>query len=99
MENIKNILKVLTIHIRYDIIKPRTMKGDRKMEKYEVNRGFWDKQRDAYIVEVTEEFDSLVKAYEYYNTRKMDLAINEYIEIVFDHETIKFYTEGNEGER
>lgn len=61
------------------------------MEKYEVNRGFWDKQRDAYIVEVTEEFDSLVKAEKYYNTRKMDLAKNEYIEIVFEDEILKFY--------
>lgn len=69
------------------------------MEKYEVNRGFWDEQRDAYIVEVIEEFDSLVKAEKYYNTRKMDLAKNEYIQIVFKDEIIKFYTEGNEGER
>ena len=60
------------------------------MEKYEVNRGFIDCNRDAHIVEVTEEFDTLEEAEEYYNARKGVLYECEYIEIVFENEVLKY---------
>lgn len=69
------------------------MEKNQNFEKYKVNRGFNDYGSDAYIIDFTEEFDTLEKAEEYYNSRKDGLYECEFLEIVYKNEVIKFCDE------
>lgn len=54
--------------------------------KYIINRGFIDTRINAHVIEVTESFDSWKEAEKCFDSRALDLAKNEYIELIMQEQ-------------
>lgn len=58
------------------------MKKETMEVKYIVNRGFIDTRINTHVVEVSESFDTWKEAEKCFDSRALDLAKNEYIELI-----------------
>ncbi len=63
------------------------MKNNQTVEvKYIINRGFIDTRINAHVVEVSESFDTWKEAEKCFDSRALDLAKNEYIELIMQEQ-------------